>query len=75
MCLQGYRCQGNAGPSNPEHHGQKLVGQIQLISPRTILSHQQPAGEALFNPMEVVTRRRCRQLAHRNIDIALQALM
>jgi hypothetical protein len=38
------------GPANAQHQGQEVVGQLQAISRRTVVGHQQPARQSLVDP-------------------------
>src|SRR5437764_1819292 len=44
-------------PAHTEHHGDKLLGERELTSSHTVLRHQQPSRQPLFNRVDGVAGR------------------
>jgi hypothetical protein len=59
----------HARSPHSEHHGQKLLGELELTRFHAILRHQQPATTPLFHEMKYVTCRRLRYLFEECVSI------
>ena len=60
--LQDTGSEADARPVRAEHGGQEIVGDGEDLGVNTILSHQEPASEALLDAVEAIARSRLRDL-------------
>ena len=68
--LQAARCRRYAGALHAQHHGEELLGQQELVGLHAVVRHQHPAAAALLQGMEVVARRRLRDLVEQRMGVA-----
>ena len=51
-------CHGDRGSARAQHHGQKFMRYRQMIALHSVVAHQQPPGQTLFEFMYPITRSR-----------------
>ena len=73
--FQGLHRDGHARAAHPEHHGQELVHERQIVPVHPVVAHQQPAGEALLDGVAAVRQSRVGHLYVERLRIAKQMLV
>ena len=73
--FQGLHRDGHARAAHPQHHGQELVHERQIIPVHPVVAHQQPAGEALLDGVAAVRQSRVGHLHVERLRIAKKMLV
>ena len=64
----------DARPPAPQHDGQVLVRQPEVVRADPVAAHQQPPAAPLLQPVQAVARHRLRHLGHERDVVAGQQL-